>query len=93
MEFGWSSSLKSRVLVCHAPWLLGVESKSGEVSEGRLRCKGALRSPPVGTRRPSARFAHVQILSQGDAARPREENFEELSEKDNKPCLCVVVEV
>ena len=36
--------------------------------------QGAL-SPPVGTRRPSARFAHVQILSQGDAARPREENF------------------
>ena len=37
--------------------------------------KGALRSPPVGTPCPSARFAHVQILSQGDAARPREENF------------------
>jgi len=49
--------------------------------------QGALRSPPVGTRRPSARFAHVQILSQGDAARPREENFGPTSAKRGLPGL------
>ena len=78
----WLALASDWELVCHAPLLL--LNRRSELKGGWMQ--GAL-SPPVGTRRPSARFAHVQILSQGDAARPREENFEEKIEEKCQPAF------